>query len=189
MAKFKTLDIKLLHANVQCVCIVHVKYQKASVKALVQADFPIHALSEQYKTLIKKQSVKKMAMFKMLSFCQNVILWHQTSSCKCSMCLHCVCKVSDDFSKSSGTSWFPRACTIWALTNPNIEAKFKKKWLSSKHCQFVKKYFYGVKLLHANVQCVYIVYAKYQMASVKAPVGADFLAHVLSSTIQNYKGQ
>ena len=54
MAKFKTLSfcqkyfygIKLLHANVQCVCIVYAKYQMASVKTLVQADFPVHVLSE-----------------------------------------------------------------------------------------------------------------------------------------------
>ena len=36
---------------------------------------------------------------------------------------------------------------------------------------------------------VYIVYAKYQTVSVKAVVGVEFLAHALSSTIQNYKGQ
>ena len=83
----------------------------ASVKALVQVEFPVHALSEHSETPIKKQSVKK--------------------------------------------------------------------WLSLKRCQFVKRYFYGIKLLHANVQCVYIVYAKYQMASVKALVAVDFLAHVL----------
>ena len=47
-------------------------------------------------------------------------------------------------------------------------------------CNFVKKYFYGIKLLHANVQCVYIVYAKYQMASVKTLVQADLPVHVLS---------
>ena len=48
-----------------------------------------------------------------------------------------------------------------------IKKQSVKKWLSSKRCHFVKKYFYGITLLHANVQCVYIVYAKYQMASVK----------------------
>ena len=41
-------------------------------------------------------------------------------------------------------------------------------------------YFYGIKLLHANVQCVYIMYAKYQMASVNAPVQVDFPMHALS---------
>ena len=63
----------------------------ASVKALVQVDFPVHALSEHSQTLMKKQSVKKMAKFKTLSICQKVLLWHPTSSCKCSTCLHCVC--------------------------------------------------------------------------------------------------
>ena len=48
-----------------------------------------------------------------------------------------------------------------------IKKQSVKKWLSSKHCHFVQKYFYGIKLLHVNVQCVYIVYAKYQMASEK----------------------
>ena len=55
-----------------------------------------------------------------------------------------------------------------------------KNWLNSKCCHFVKKYFYGIKLLHANVQCIYIVYAKYQMSSVKALVQVDFPVHVLS---------
>ena len=45
---------------------------------------------------------------------------------------------------------------------------------------FCQKYFYGIKLLHANVQCVYIVYAKYQMASVKTLVQVDFSVYVLS---------
>ena len=38
--------IKLLHANVQCVYNMQSKYQMASLKALVQIDFPVHALSE-----------------------------------------------------------------------------------------------------------------------------------------------
>ena len=52
----------------------------------------------------------KMAKFKTLLFCQEVFSWHQTSSCKCSMCLHCVYKVSGCFSKSCGTSWISRIC-------------------------------------------------------------------------------
>ena len=36
-----------LHAHAQYICIVYAKYQKASVKALVQADFPVYALSKQ----------------------------------------------------------------------------------------------------------------------------------------------
>ena len=49
-----------------------------------------------------------------------------------------------------------------------------------KALSLYRKLFYGIKPLHANVQCVYIVYAKYQMASVKALVQADFPVHVLS---------
>ena len=43
-----------------------------------------------------------------------------------------------------------------------------------------KIFFYDIKLLHTNVQCVYIVYAKYQMAAVKTLVQVDFPVHVLS---------
>ena len=64
----------------------------------------------------------------------------------------------------------------------NILCTFQ--WLSSKRCHFVK-IFYGITLLHANVQCVYIVYAKYQMASVKAFVQIDFPMHTLYEHLQN----
>ena len=87
-----------------------------SVKALVQVDFPMHALSEHLstnKTLVMKQC--------------------------------------------------------------------DKKWQSSKHYHFVKKHFNGIKLPHANVECVYIMYAKYQNVSVKA-------VHALSMH-KNYTGK
>ena len=66
-----------------------------------------------------------------------------------------------------------------------IKKQSVKKWLSSKRCHFVKTYVYGIKVLRANVQCVYVVYAKYQMASVKALVQVDFPVHVLSEHKQN----
>ena len=94
------------------------------------------------------------------------------------MCLYYVGKVSDSFSQSSGTI---SPCMHYLSTNKTlIKKQSVKKWLSSKRCHFVKKYFYGIKLLHANVQCVYIVYAKYQMASVKTLVQVDFPVHALS---------
>ena len=37
----------LLHAHAQYICTVYAKYQKASVKALVQVDFPVYALPKQ----------------------------------------------------------------------------------------------------------------------------------------------
>ena len=36
-----------LHAHAQYISIVYSKYQKASVKALVEVDFPVYALSKQ----------------------------------------------------------------------------------------------------------------------------------------------
>ena len=71
-------------------------------------------------------------------------------------------------------------CMHYLSTNKTlINRQSIKKCQSSKHCHFVKKYFFDIKL-HANVQCVYIVCAKYQMASVKALVQVDFPMHVLS---------
>ena len=64
-------------------------------------------------------------------------------------------------------------------TNKTLIKKQCKKWLNSKRCHFVKKYFYGIKLPHANVQCVYIVYTKYQDISVKAVEQVEFPVYVL----------
>ena len=45
------------------------------------------------------------------------------------------------------------------------------------------------KLLHAYVQCVYIVSAKYQIAPSKAVVGVDWPIKALSMHLQKpYKG-
>ena len=96
------------------------------------------------------------------------------------MCLYYVGKVSDSFSQNSDTSWFPRACAIWALTKPLLRSKVLKNGSVQNAVIFSKKHFYDIKRLHANVQCVYIVYAKYQMASLKTLVQVDFPVHVLS---------
>ena len=64
-------------------------------------------------------------------------------------------------------------------TNKTLIKKQCKKWLSSKHCHFVKKYFYVIKLLHADVQYVYIVYTKYQDTSVKALEQGEFPVYAL----------
>ena len=42
----------LLHVHAQYIYIVNAKYQKASVKALVQVDFPVHT---QAKSLFKSK--------------------------------------------------------------------------------------------------------------------------------------
>ena len=54
----------LLHAHAQYICIVNAKYQKPSVKALVQVDFPVYA---QAKSLFKSKQ-EKMAHFTKLLF-------------------------------------------------------------------------------------------------------------------------
>ena len=36
-----------LYAHAQYICVVYGKYEKASVKALVQVEFPVYALSKQ----------------------------------------------------------------------------------------------------------------------------------------------
>ena len=76
----------LLHAHAQYICIVNAKYQKPSVKALVQADFPVYAKA---KSLFQSKQ-EKMAHFTKLLFCLIRNFWHQTSSYKCSMSLYCV---------------------------------------------------------------------------------------------------
>ena len=76
MAKFEkqlfnpknSFCIKLLHAHTQYIYIVNAKYQKASVKALVQVDFPVYA---QAKSLFQSK-LEKMADFIKLLFCQKI---------------------------------------------------------------------------------------------------------------------
>ena len=96
----KTVFWHDLHAHAQYIYIVNAKYQKPSVKALVQVDFPVYA---QAKSLFKSKQ-EKMAHFKKLLFCQKSFFWHQTSLCKCSMSLYCVGKVLYCFGTSCGTS-------------------------------------------------------------------------------------
>ena len=55
----------LLHAHAQYIYIVNAKYQKPSVKALVQVDFPVYA---QAKSIFKSKQ-EKMAHFTKLLFC------------------------------------------------------------------------------------------------------------------------
>ena len=120
----------LLHAHAQYIYTVCAKYQKASVKALIQVDFSMYAIPKQKQN---KQTEKKKSKFTKLSFCLKFIF---------------------------GTE------------------KKKAEFTKLSFCQ--KMIFFGIILLHANVQCVYIVYVKYQMGSVKAVVQIDFPMHALS---------
>ena len=93
-----------LHAHAQHIYIGCTKYQKASVKALVRVDFTVYALSKHKQNPYIKANRKKMAKFIKLSFCHKNIFWHQTSACKCSMCLYYIGKISNRFSNICGTS-------------------------------------------------------------------------------------
>ena len=85
------------------------------------------------------------------------------------MCLYCIGKVSNCSIKSCGRSWSAHGGTIYAYTKPLLG----KNCISSHSCHFVKNYFFWTRLLHAYVQCVFIVSAKYQIAPLKAVVGVD----------------
>ena len=63
--KKKTFGMTILHAYAQYVYIVNAKYQKPSVKALVQVDSPVYA---QAKSFFKSKQ-EKMAHFTKLLFC------------------------------------------------------------------------------------------------------------------------
>ena len=93
-----------------CMCKVSQCFSKSSSTSW----FPHVALSKHKHNPYLIGNRKKMAKFTKLSFCQKLIFWHQSSSHKCSICLYLVSKVSDCFSKSCGTSWFPRICTIYS---------------------------------------------------------------------------
>ena len=71
MAKFdkQLFGMTLLHAHAQYIYSVYAKYQKASVKALVQVDFPVYALSKHKQNLYLKANRKNW--FTKMSFCQK----------------------------------------------------------------------------------------------------------------------
>ena len=73
----------------------------------------------------------------MLSFCQKLFFLNQTPSCICSMCLHCIGKVSNLSIKSCGRSWSAHEGT----TNAYTKDLSWKNCLSSHSCHFVKNYY------------------------------------------------
>ena len=76
------------------------------------------------------------------------------------ICVHCIGKVSHCSIKAViGVDWPMRAPSM------HIQKRYYGK--SSHSCNFVKNIFL-TKLLHAYVQCVYIIQAKYLMAPTKA---------------------
>ena len=135
---------KLLHAYVQCAYIVSAKYQIAPSKAVVGVDRPLRHHLCMYRRPIREI----LSKFSQLSFCQKLFFLNQTPTCICSMCLHCIGKVSNCSIKSCGRSW---------SAHEGTNTLVGKNFLSSHSCHFDKNYFFWTKLLHAYVQCVYIV--------------------------------
>ena len=57
--------------------------------------------------------------------------------------------------------------------------KLDENCLCSKRCKFVKNIFFGIILLHAHLQYVSNIPAKYQMNILKALGGVDFTKYAL----------
>ena len=91
---------KLLHAYVQCVYIVSAKYQIAPSKAVVGVDRPIKTLSMHIQKPYKGIIVKVLTVV----ILSKLFFVNQTPSCICSMCLHCIGKVSNCSIKSCSRS-------------------------------------------------------------------------------------
>ena len=81
---------------------------------------------------------EKLSKFSQLSLCQKLFVQNQTPSCICSMCLHCIGKVSNCSIKSCGRSCLAHEGTIYAYT----KALLGKNCLSSHSSHFVKNYFF-----------------------------------------------
>ena len=63
--------VTLLHAHAQYIYIVNAKYQKPSVKAMVQADFPVYV---QAKSLFKSKQEKNGSFQKAVILSKNIFL-------------------------------------------------------------------------------------------------------------------
>ena len=112
-----------------------------------------------------------------MSFYQKLYFPNQTPLCICLMCLYCIGNISNCSIKSCGRSGLAHEGTICLV---------KGNCLSSNSCHFVKNYFFQTKLLHAYVQYVYIVAAKYQIAPSKAVVGVDLPIKALSCIYKSH---
>ena len=84
-AKNNFFVMTLLHAHAQYIYIVCAKYQKASVKGLVQVDFTVYALSKHKQNPHLKAKMENMAKFTKLSFCPKnvfvIIILHANVQC------------------------------------------------------------------------------------------------------------
>ena len=82
--------------SLYCVCNVSNCFNKSCGTSCISRICTIYARHTKLLSLISSHFAKK------------VLFWHDTSSCTCSIYLNDICNVSESFSKSSGTSRFPR---------------------------------------------------------------------------------
>ena len=132
---------KLLNAYVQCVYVVSAKYQIAPSKALVGFDQPLKALSMH----IQKPNKGIIVLVLIAFILSKITFFSQTPSCICSMCLHCIGKVSNCSIKSY-RSWSANEGTIYAYTNTLLG----KNCLSSHCSHFAKNNFF----LNQTLSCI-----------------------------------
>ena len=95
-----------------------------------------------------------MAKFIKLSFCQKLIFWHQPSSCKCSMCLHCVGKVSDQIVSAKAVvqvDWPAYALSMHKQTPLRITKGNNSKRIGPLPLFFYYKYSFCGQFVDINV--------------------------------------
>ena len=66
---------------------------------------------------------------------------------------------------------------------PLLNMAIIENWLSSKCCKFVKNHFFSIILLHAYLQYLWHISAKYQKRVLKAVGGVDFTKYALLALI------
>ena len=111
--------------------------------------------------------------------CVNINFWHETFSCKCSMCLYWLKSIILFQHKL----WYKLISS-----RMHYLCTSHTKWPIVKSSHFAKNYF-CMTPLHAYAQYIFIVYAKYQKASVKVLVQVDFSVLALSKHKQKQTGK
>ena len=69
---------------------------------------------------------------------------------------------------------------------PLLNMAIIENWLSSKCCKFVKIHFFSIILLHAYLQYLWHISAKYQKRILKAVGGVDFTKYALLALWQTF---
>ena len=67
---------------------------------------------------------------------------------------------------------------------PLLNLAIIKNWLSSKCCIFVKIHLFSIILLHAHLQYLWHISAKYRKRILKAVGGVDYTNYALPTTVE-----